>query len=908
MYFIKFSTYITVIYFMAINFLADANLTSWNLKNNSKLLENELMNLLKICFVGHSNYLMMLGHDDDFIDKIDKIETASTVIIKNNSNIDTIKNHWQLSSIQLDIIILSIKSSKNLELELSKLKSSPWWSIDSHYFIINTSNTSCDNAIDYLNTTWHMNLLSSIFMCQEENQQINLYTYNPYTNWAPSSWHHQLQINKTWTLYNRPFNINSNNTCSNLIFDKTRYLNGYPIKALANPKKKEKYKTDVNYNYTSLSKISSSDLLRCLFSALNSSLIIHLNGPMYLDNNGKPTSQVFYQLSDGIYDMSLNFRYLRNVKNHRFFDYTYSYTKSSVVIITHKSKQMTPEEKFKRYYSRNVVMLTIISCLLTLFAFGIYEKQGFGIAFFEVLRLIFNTGLLYMPTSTTMRIYLYPIMILFLILSSTFNSKLASYLTHKHYHSNIDNIDDLKSSNHQVFVANEFEHYLKNFPRKYHIYLASDFCSSVLLNNSNAACVGRRDYEAATRFYLHMSKETVADFYETQLMRKNWPLKKKINFIYSILMECGLLPRLRYQQLVTWQKVLAQNEERNSPKYRPVRKKNILFALKLFTVGIILSIISFIVEIFYYKKNNKIKTLKLNNNKYFDFTYPLTKSGLVLTTQRKGYLTPWQKICQFYSQGVIILTLIVCLTSVVFISIYKNQGLSSACLEVFRLCVGTGLLHMPNNTIIRIYLFPVLLLFLLLGLSFNSKLSSFLTNSNPLENIDNIEELENSNYTIYVYEGIKTFILNFKNKNIIYTSNIDCYKFVLNDSSSACITYESRSYDRAMKYKLYIGKIRVLEFYEVFLMRKNLPVGKKIKDIMSRLMESGLLSRWRYKLKFFWNELVEQSNKEIAVDYYRPVTIEDLYFSFKFLAVGLSMSFILFLLEFFHYKKFNLYR
>ncbi|KAF7996156.1 hypothetical protein HCN44_011062 [Aphidius gifuensis] len=270
------------------------------------------------------------------------------------------------------------ESSENLQLELTKLKSSPWWSIDSHYFIINTSNTSCDNAID---------------------------------------------------------------------------------------------------------------LLRCLFSALNSSLIIiihhHIDtSPMYLDNNEK-------------------YQHQKNVKNHKCFDYTNSYAKSSVVTIPHKSKQITPEEKFKRYYSKNVVISTIISCILTLFAFGIYEKQGFRIAFFKVLRLIFKTGLLDMPTNTTMRIYF------------------------KHYHSNIDNIDDLKRSNHQVFVANEFKHYLNNFSRNYSIYLASDFCSCVLLNNLNATCVGRRDYEAATRYYLHMSKETVADFNETQLMRKNWLLKKK---------------------------------------------------------------------------------------------------------------------------------------------------------------------------------------------------------------------------------------------------------------------------------------------------------------------------------------------------------------------------------------------
>ncbi|XP_044005479.1 uncharacterized protein LOC122850388 [Aphidius gifuensis] len=177
----------------------------------------------------------------------------------------------------------------------------------------------------------------------------------------------------------------------------------------------------------------------------------------------------------------------KNVKNHKCFDYTNSYAKSSVVTIPHKSKQITPEEKFKRYYSKNVVISTIISCILTLFAFGIYEKQGFRIAFFKVLprHLIVNWH---------------------------------HILYSKHYHSNIDNIDDLKRSNHQVFVANEFKHYLNNFSRNYSIYLASDFCSCVLLNNLNATCVGRRDYEAATRYYLHMSKETVADFNETQLM------------------------------------------------------------------------------------------------------------------------------------------------------------------------------------------------------------------------------------------------------------------------------------------------------------------------------------------------------------------------------------------------------
>lgn len=525
-------------------------------------------------------------------------------LITTEENTTLANDKRRVSSNKLDIVILSVDSYDNLGIILSELKSPPGWNIEAHYFILNLH---CLNAIDYLKIAWKMNLLSSLFLCYEPEQGITLYTYNPYTNRAPLPWQQvqnsKLQNDQRWTLYNRAYKPEE--ICENLIFDKMQFLDGYPIKALAHatgdsPSGESAHNDPHKY-------ISSSDILKIIFPTLNSEPIISFEGPMYLDNMGHPLTGALADLSNDVYDIALNYQYLRKMNNYELFDHTYPFTNSSLIITTHRTELMTPLEKFHRLYSNWVIGLSCATALLTLLAIAIYEKRGFGIASFEILRLTTGNGLMYLSNNWVMRIYIYPVFILFLILGTMFNGKLSSFLTQANYHDNIETIEDLENSNHDIYAAQTIRNYLGNINRTIDFHSEdSGTCSNIIKKIRDAACIGRQTYDFALKHNLHVSKETVIDFYEVYLTRKYWPIKKKIDSILARLMEAGILPRSRYKRVQKWLRTLSKNEQ-TTEEYRSINKKDLSFAFKLLGIGLTLATICFVIEMVFLKKINIVQ-------------------------------------------------------------------------------------------------------------------------------------------------------------------------------------------------------------------------------------------------------------------------------------------------------------
>ncbi|XP_057334292.1 uncharacterized protein LOC130673333 [Microplitis mediator] len=184
--------------------------------------------------------------------------------------------------------------------------------------------TCDDDASKVLQLLWKMDLLESFYVCPQpahiNNTKLLLYTYNPFTNWAPQPWREVIDLkNKPddrWTLY-RQSHRNDETICDTLTFDKTKFLEGYGIKVIGFPVKNSNWTCNKNYSIDSLEYYfpqTYAVFFSTLFSALNVTPIINY------DDNGvfaKNKAIGFVKsLINGTHDVGTNSRYTSDTGNN----------------------------------------------------------------------------------------------------------------------------------------------------------------------------------------------------------------------------------------------------------------------------------------------------------------------------------------------------------------------------------------------------------------------------------------------------------------------------------------------------------------------------------------------------------------------------------------------------------------
>ncbi|XP_057330576.1 uncharacterized protein LOC130670947 [Microplitis mediator] len=188
--------------------------------------------LFKLCYANTSNPIVITENLATSLHKNLVDSTKAPVIIINDG---FISKDIQLYNPTYPMYILSVSSHKELNALVRKLIFSPFWSIQSAFFVIVESVESCEkDSIGVLGLLWEFDLLSCVVVCSSTGTETTLYTYNPFTKRAPDPW---IEIEKNWfdhhqrpvTFYKQSF-TNDLNICANLTFDKTILLDGYPVK------------------------------------------------------------------------------------------------------------------------------------------------------------------------------------------------------------------------------------------------------------------------------------------------------------------------------------------------------------------------------------------------------------------------------------------------------------------------------------------------------------------------------------------------------------------------------------------------------------------------------------------------------------------------------------------------------
>ncbi|XP_057340236.1 uncharacterized protein LOC130677489 [Microplitis mediator] len=151
--------------------------------------------------------------------------------------------------------------------------------------------------------------------------------------------------------------------------------------------------------------------------------------------------------------------------------------------------------------------------------------------------------------------------------------------------------------------------------------------------------------------------------------------------------------------------------------------------------------------------------------------------GLVILTQHRKFLTPFEKIRRYCSIGVILLSSLVLAMTSLLITIYYKRNFLEASTEVLRMALSSSI-DIPLITFpIRVYFFGVLLLILIINATFQGHIALFLTKPERIT-VDSLVSLHEFGYKIYIPRiFLKSPI--FMKRYINAEPSIDCSQRVL---------------------------------------------------------------------------------------------------------------------------------
>ncbi|XP_057318986.1 uncharacterized protein LOC130663642 isoform X2 [Microplitis mediator] len=174
---------------------------------NPPITHTDMAQLFELCFANTSNPIAITENLVETFQKNLPITIKAPVIIINEN---FISKDIQLYYPTYPMYILSVSSAQEMFELLSKLLSSPLWSLKSSFFVVFEPEKYCVHSWEFLDALWQLGLLSCIIVCSNNDNETSLYTYNPFTNRAPDPW---VETNISWldrrnlplTLYNQSF-------------------------------------------------------------------------------------------------------------------------------------------------------------------------------------------------------------------------------------------------------------------------------------------------------------------------------------------------------------------------------------------------------------------------------------------------------------------------------------------------------------------------------------------------------------------------------------------------------------------------------------------------------------------------------------------------------------------------------
>ena len=453
----------------------------------------------------------------------------------------------------------------------------------------------CSFAYDTLRAAWKLNLLHAKFICRDHKKNLRIYSYNPYTIKAPYPWilkntYYNCTTTHPWSLISRPYRPEDKRLCEHLDFDPTNDLGGYEIRATVMNVAGWWY---THPNKTGLERFGQfgGAIAKLLYHTLNATpFLIPISSNKYQDQ--------LELIRSGEADIILNLRYQRNRVD---FKMSCPFWASGLSALSQFTGSLSQLEKIIRTIDRPSRYGVQIVCVVTLIFFKCCLRQDLVPAILNIVRLISNTSLIRIPKKTAPRIYLAGIFIFAINIQAIYLGKLLTSLEKNVQKPNLDTIEELGERNYKIYVAQNLIHFFDDPIYEGRRFLSeSDNCTGYVLKDRWATCVRNKDilmYEA-DKFMLHLSRRILIPFYMAHVIRRDWPLEKRISLTLRRLKETGLMGFVYEENRKDLPGRIRRRENVTRDQgFKVLTLKQLDFAFGILGVGVELATLSFFIEV-----------------------------------------------------------------------------------------------------------------------------------------------------------------------------------------------------------------------------------------------------------------------------------------------------------------------
>jgi hypothetical protein len=220
--------------------------------------------------------------------------------------------------------------------------------------------------------------------------------------------------------------------------------------------------------------------------------------------------------------------------------------------------------------------------------------------------------------------------------------------------------------------------------------------------------------------------------------------------------------------------------------------------------------------------------------------------------------------------------------------------------------LGAGA-DMPYSPPLRVFFLSWVIYSLAVNTVFQTYVTSYLVDPGLQHQIDNVEELYDSNAVFAFPDTIDKFLtkeLLDKLKPRIQSDPVVCLDYVANKDNFATVAgrklvafYSENLAQRGAKHEIFQFREDMFQLSTVMLLPKHSPFVELINDILTRLLEAGLIDKW-------YNDIITENQIKagvrkipVLIDDYIPLSLSHLQASFIFLFLGLGISSIILLVE-----------
>ncbi|CAD6212773.1 GSCOCG00012816001-RA-CDS [Cotesia congregata] len=453
----------------------------------------------------------------------------------------------------------------------------------STFFVIGKANKFCRDSAVILEEMWKFELLSSFVVCSKTNNQTMLYTYNPYTNRATDSWvavRNKENSKRRWTLYKKAF-INDPKICKTLKFDKTQFMDRYPVKII----------TGIHGQIGSL---------RPVFRSLNMQVKVHPHDECC----GHQTNAGFLILGDE--DIAAGFYHI-DVFNKDVNIIPVLYEFHYIIITQKRSFTYSFREVIAMLDYRTLFAIKSIISLIFI-VIVVNNRYHVGSAFLDVFKLLLSMDMDTPFVRLSMMFLFFTATFFMFVFEPAIESQLFALLTRPQSYT-IENLKDLHDHQYHVYfykgIRKDFINerlwttvedmkYLhpldKNNP---------DDCLELASKNNTVACVYTSHIilETALNKILHVSSKFVFIKNNFVWSRKDWALNDRVYERILNTVESGFNDKFdRDWERNVLKTIKAKNRINQLDDYDEITEANLYYAYIAFMICQIIGICTFIVE------------------------------------------------------------------------------------------------------------------------------------------------------------------------------------------------------------------------------------------------------------------------------------------------------------------------